>query len=113
MTTKNVDAWFEAVPPSQRATLLELRNLVFSVVPDAVEEIKWSRPCYSAARGLFCYLHSTRSHATLGFQKGTSLQDPDHLLEGTGKDMRHIKFQGSLGPLKAGVRKLIRQAASS
>lgn len=111
MATKNVDAWFEDVPSSQRATLLELRKLILSAAPDAVEEVKWSRPCYSTARGLFCYLHSTRSHATLGFQKGASLEDPARLLEGTGKEMRHIKFPGSLGTLKASVRKLLRDAA--
>lgn len=111
MLTRNTDAWFKAARPEQRETLLALRELIFSVAPDAVEQMKWSRPCYSNARGMFCYLHSTHSHATLGFQKGTALVDPDHMLEGTGKDMRHIRFKGGLGSSKQGVRKLLLQAA--
>jgi hypothetical protein len=112
MSAKHADAWFKDAPPIQRATLLELRKLILSVAPDAVEEIKWSRPCYRNARGMFCYLHSTQSHATLGFQKGSALKDADHLLEGGGKDMRHIKFQGGLGSHEPGIRKLLRQAVS-
>lgn len=112
MSTTSADVWFKTAGLAQRETLQELRKLIFSVAPDAVEEMKWSRPCYSNDRGLFCYLHSTKSHATLGFQKGSALTDSDHLLEGAGKDMRHIKFQGRLGSRELGVRKLLQQAVS-
>lgn len=108
----DTDAWFEAAPPGHRAVLLHLRKLILSVAPSAVEEVKWGRPCYSNSRGMFCYLHSAKSHLTLGFQKGTALKDPDHLLEGTGKGMRHIKFQDGLGGRESGVVELLRQAAS-
>jgi hypothetical protein len=107
-----IDAWFEAAPSWQRAILLHLRKIILSVAPGAVEELKWNRPCYSNSRGMFCYLHSTKSHATLGFQKGATLKDLDHLLEGTGKEMRHIKFHDRLGARESDVVELLRQAAS-
>jgi len=111
MSSTSADAWFKAVLPAQRGTLIALRKLIMSVAPDAVEEIKWSRPCYSNEHGTFCYLHSTKSYATLGFQKGTTLHDPDSLLEGTGKDMRHIKFRNGRSSRDPGVLELLRQAA--
>jgi hypothetical protein len=112
MSSIEADAWFKAILPAQRDTLLELRKLILSVAPEAAEEIKWSRPCYSNGRGMFCYLYSTKSYATLGFQKGTTLNDSDGLLEGTGKDMRHIKFRSGRSVRDPGVFKLLRQAAS-
>lgn len=106
------DTWFENVGPTQRGTLAALRKLVRSVAPQAVEEIKWDRPCYSNAKGMFCYLHSTKTHATLGFQKGAALSDPEGLLEGTGKDMRHIKFKQGGEAEQTAVVALLKQAAA-
>jgi hypothetical protein len=112
MSTHEADAWFAKAPASQRKVLSSLRKLVKSLGPSIAEEIKWRRPCYSTDRGLFCYLHSSKNHATLGFQQGTSLSDPGALLEGTGKDMRHIKFSDSAELDEAAVLALLRQAAA-
>jgi len=111
MSSSGANVWFKAVSPAQRGTLLALRQLILATAPDVVEEIKWNRPCYSNGRGTFCYLHSTKSYATLGFQKGTTLLDPDGLMEGTGKDMRHIKFRNGRSARDPGVLRLLRQAA--
>lgn len=112
MTSPDVDAWFTLVPASQQATLAALRKLVRSLRPGIVEEIKWGRPCYSTDRGLFCYMHSTKNHATLGFQQGASLDDPEGLLEGTGKGMRHIKFKDGAKFDQEAVAALLEQAVA-
>lgn len=111
MSAADVDAWFDAVDPAQRETLVALRRLIRLVAPDAVEAIKWRRPCYANAGGLFCYLDSTKSYATLGLRNGAALVDPERLLEGTGKDMRHIKFRQGRSPDDPAVLALLRQAA--
>jgi hypothetical protein len=113
MSDAAVDAWFRDIEPTQRSTLSALRRLVLGVAPEAIEEIKWRRPCYSNARGLFCYLHTTGSYAILGFQKGAALDDPEGLLEGTGKAMRHIKFRNGRRPDDPAVAALLKQAAAS
>jgi hypothetical protein len=113
MSNAKVDAWFHAIDPTQRSILLALRGLIFSVLPDANEALKWSRPCYANARGLFCYLYSTKAYATLGFQHGAALDDPEGLLEGTGKDMRHIKFTKGRSPNDPSVVALLKQAAGT
>jgi hypothetical protein len=112
MSSTDADDWFAALGHEQRDVLLELRRTIKAIAPDVIEEIKWGRPCYTNAHGLFCYLHSTRRHATLGFQKGALLDDPERLLEGTGKDMRHVRFDGRRSPSHPAVISLIRQAAS-
>jgi hypothetical protein len=34
-----------------------------------------------------------KNHVTFGFHFGTSLKDPERLLEGTGKNIRHVKLR--------------------
>ena len=112
MSSIDPEAWFAAAPEGQHNVLLELRGLIMEVDPTALEAIKWGRPCYANARGLFCYLHSTKTHATLGFQQGATLDDPDGLLEGTGKDQRHVKFDARRALDPEAVLPLLRQAAT-
>ena len=41
----------------------------------------------------FCYIGAYRAHVNLGFYYGAELPDPQGLLEGTGKKLRHIKVK--------------------
>jgi hypothetical protein len=112
MSSPECDAWFANVPASQLEQLRAVRALIKSLGAEIVEEFKWSRPCYSNERGIFCYLQSTKKHATLGFQRGASLEDPTSLLEGTGKDMRHVKLPSGAVAVSPALVALLRQAAS-
>lgn len=87
---KNVGNWFNMLSEGQKPNLLNLRELILTTDENFVETIKWGQPCYSL-NGLVCYLQKAKAHVTLGFQKGAYLKDPHGLLEGVGKDMRHIK----------------------
>lgn len=60
--------------------------------PELKESIKWGNPVYEK-EGLVCYLAATKSYVSLGFFNGASLSDPDQLIEGTGKKMRHVKVR--------------------
>ncbi len=48
-----------------------------------------------------------KKHVTFGFPFATSLPDPEGLLEGTGKNMRHVKLRTSQDLDKEGLRELI------
>lgn len=75
-----------------KETLGALRELVHDTVPDATEEFKWSRPVFRSDKD-FAYLKTAKNYVTLGFFQFSKLHDPNGLLEGTGKDMRHIKIK--------------------
>lgn len=111
MPPTDANAWFDAAPEGQRPVLFVLRELLLSEVPNVREEVKWSRPCYSTANGLFCYLHRSKNHVTLGFHRGAELKDPKGLLEGEGKDLRHVKLTAVEEARAPSIRQLIRQAA--
>ncbi|MGO9948463.1 MAG: DUF1801 domain-containing protein [Steroidobacteraceae bacterium] len=40
----------------------------------------------------FGYVNAFKTHVNVGFFHGAVLEDPDGLLEGTGKRMRHVKL---------------------
>ncbi len=111
MSSPELDHWFAAAPPAQQSILAKLRRLVQASAPGVIEEFKWSRPCYSTSRGLFCYLQSAKNHVTLGFQKGAMLDDPLGLLEGSGKELRNTKFRAVADIDERAVRALLEQAA--
>jgi hypothetical protein len=109
--TAAADGWFDAQPEAQREVLLALRQVIRGAVPEAVEEIKWSRPCYSAGGTVFCYLQGSRAHVTLGFTKGATLPDPAGILEGTGKEMRHVRFGKGRNPGDPAILALLSTAS--
>ena len=58
----------------------------------------------------YAYIAVQASHVNLGFYHGASLPDPDGLLEGTGKRLRHIKICNLSSAKSASVAKLLRAA---
>ena len=69
-----------------------VRQLLHEAVPGVTENYKWGRPVFSAGKDV-AYLKAAKTHISLGFFQAYKLQDNTHLLEGTGKDMRHIKIR--------------------
>ena len=41
----------------------------------------------------FAYVNAFKAHVNVGFFRGAELADPEGLLEGTGKFMRHVKLR--------------------
>jgi hypothetical protein len=58
------------------------------------------------------YVAMASHHVNLGFCRGAALADPDGVLEGTGKVMRHVKFRTERDLYRPFVRPLIRVAAA-
>lgn len=104
-----VDRWFLETSDKQRSLLEALRQLIRTTNRDLVEELKWNQPCYKLNRPV-CYLNKSKTHVVLGFQQGANLPDPKGLLEGTGKDMRHIKIPLDSAIDAAALKKLISAA---
>lgn len=90
-----VTAYIENAPAEQKPIMETVRTLIHQAVPDVSEEFKWSRPIFKTAKD-FAYLQANKNHVNLGFYKGfEKLNDPNNLLEGTGKTMRHIKLKNN------------------
>jgi hypothetical protein len=95
---------------------LALREIVLEESPDASESIY---QVYTVAiwfgfsgkmKDMFCYIATNAKHVNLGFPRGTSLADPNRILEGDGKTMRHIKFASMHDVERPFVRRYIQAA---
>jgi hypothetical protein len=60
----------------------------------------------------FGYVNVFTSHVNVGFFHGAALPDPDHLLQGSGKFMRHVKLRPGTVTDASSLRKLIEMAYS-
>jgi len=92
---------------------LALREIILEEVPDASESIY---QVYTVAiwfgfsgkmKDMFCYIATNAGHINLGFPRGSTLPDPNRVLEGEGKAMRHIKFSSAAELERNYVRRYI------
>jgi hypothetical protein len=58
----------------------------------------------------FGYVNVFKSHTNVGFHYGAHLDDPAGLLEGSGKNMRHVKLKPGLAADSAALQGLIHAA---
>lgn len=77
---------------------LKLREMVLSEAPTATELIYDAYSAVAIAftftkrlKEAFCHIAVYSKHVNLGFNHGASLPDPDGVLAGSGKQIRHIK----------------------
>jgi hypothetical protein len=100
--------------PSIANLALGLREIILEEVPDASESIY---QVYTVAiwfgfsgkmKDMFCYIATSARHVNLGFPRGSTLPDPNRVLEGDGKAMRHIKFATERDIDRPFVRRYIR-----
>lgn len=99
-----------------RDLALRVRELVLKTVPTAEEKVYtgWGTIGYSHRGGMksqFCAISPQRDRVNVYFNRGAELSDPEHLLEGTGKYMRHVKVRTLKDAQSRGLRQLIQDAA--
>jgi hypothetical protein len=98
LSLHEVEAFLQHIPAPLQEIVLELRNLIVSVAPDAVEVIRWGGLSYfHEGRGGIvsagiCQIGIREDHVRLAFIHGAFIPDPRHLLEGKQKAKRSIRI---------------------
>lgn len=98
--------------PEVRAIACRLRRLVREELPLAEETVYlgWRSAMYRDGREV-CGIQPLRGgYCNLYFMRGAALADPNGLLEGTGKGMRHVQVRELTGLPIGPVQALIRAA---
>lgn len=113
-----VDQFLADYPAEVQAIARRLRSLVLGALPQAVEQV--DRPARMLAygrdttyKGLVCVIMPQKGYVNLGFARGTTLPDPDGLLEGTGKRARHVKVRSLAQAEAASLRELVAAAVQA
>ena len=105
-----VDAWFDARP----GQLGELARHWFDVLrgcgADVRELLHDGHPTACVGDAGFAYVNVFGTHLNLGFFRGAELADPDALLQGSGRFMRHVKLGPAHEVDAAALDRLVRRA---
>jgi len=87
------------VEPELAAIARRLRAMIQAVDAGTVETVRLGD--HAATYGVgprkmsdgYAYIMPMRGYVNLGFYQGADLKDPEQLLEGTGKGLRHVKIR--------------------
>lgn len=90
-----------------------LRELIIEIYPDVVE-VPWPKQRI-VGYGVgpkkmsehFCYIGALSTRVNLGFFYGAGLSDPESLMEGTGKRLRHVKVRSVEQAEQSSIRDLL------
>ena len=107
---KPFDDWLQGVEPRLRPLAVELRRMFLEAEPDLKESIKWGNPCFEKKLRVFYLASQADRYVTLGLWQGALLQNPEGLIEGTGKRMRHVKVRTAEELENPEVGRIIREA---
>ncbi|MBX9629049.1 MAG: DUF1801 domain-containing protein [Burkholderiales bacterium] len=77
---------------------------------DVRELLHDGHPTACVGDAAFAYVNAFKAHVNVGFFRGAEIADPEHLLEGTGKFMRHVKLRPEVDVDAATLLKLIETA---
>lgn len=69
----------------------------FQLMRDCGEDVREllhdGHPTACVEDAAFAYVDAFKSHVNVGFFRGAEIADPEHLLAGAGKFMRHVKLR--------------------
>ena len=86
----------------------------FEVMRDCGDDVREllhdGQPTACVGDAAFAYVDAFRAHVNVGFFRGAEIADPDGLLEGAGKFMRHVKLGPDRDVDTTALRQLIQTA---
>jgi hypothetical protein len=80
------------VQPELQPMVAAIRSLMRECAPDAREAIGYGMPVYRGNK-VFAWINPTKKDVTLGFSRGTQMEDRYGLLRGAAKGSRHVRMR--------------------
>lgn len=105
------DEYLADQPRRNQSIIRVLRRFVKRAAPQLEESVKWGNGCWVKGKDPVAYVYSARDHVQFGFFRGAKLRDPEGLLQGEGKFVRHIKLSRQADFDEEAFQALLRQAA--
>ena len=104
------------VDPDLAAIARRLRTIIRAVDVRTVETVRLGDNAATYGVGPkkmtdgYAYIMPMRGYVNLGFYQGAMLPDPQRLLEGTGKGLRHVKIRSLSQVTRPAIRALVAAA---
>jgi hypothetical protein len=105
-----IERWMKG----HRGELGEIARRWFAVMRGRGDEVRevFHDGCATACLGdvPFAYVGVFTAHVNVGFFHGATLADPSHLLQGSGRFMRHVKLKAGTATDEVALNRLIEAA---
>lgn len=89
----SVDAWMREQPPELGSIARRWFETIRLCGGDVGDLLHDGHPTACVGDAAFAYVNAFTAHVNVGFFGGASLADPERLLQGTGKFMRHVTLR--------------------
>lgn len=109
---KNIDDFLSNYSDEVFSSSLKLREIILANLPGITEQLdlpaKMIAYCYGQKYAeLICVIIPSKKGLKLGFNRGSKLPDPDHLLEGSVKISRYVVIQSEKDIRPAAIKRLL------
>lgn len=88
-----IEAWMDEHSGELGAIARRWFEVMRACGDDVRELLHDGHPTACIGDAAFGYVNAFTAHVNVGFFRGAELADPDRLLEGTGRFMRHVKLR--------------------
>ncbi|MDA7949202.1 MAG: DUF1801 domain-containing protein [Hyphomicrobiaceae bacterium] len=105
-----VDLWMEEHTGELGALAQHWFEVMHCCGDDVRELLHDGHPTACVGNAAFAYVNAFKAHVNVGFFHGAELDDPEALLEGTGKFMRHVKLKPQVQMDATALTRLIETA---
>lgn len=102
-----IEDWMRGRPAELGAIARHWFEVMRNCGADVRELVHDGHPTACVGDAAFAYVNAFRAHVNVGFFRGAEIADPEHLLEGTGKFMRHVKLRPERRVDSAALARLI------
>ena len=104
----SVDEYVGNLASPQREISEKLRNIIKDTDNNLIETIKWNTPVYTLNKNI-CSIVAHKNHVNLQIFQGGNIKDHKKL-QGTGKNMRHLRFLSTNDVEKNSIQRYLKQA---
>src|SRR6516162_7502455 len=107
---RHIEAWMRQHDDELGAIAQRWFEVMRACGEDVREVLHDGHPTACVGDAAFAYANAFKAHVNVGFFRGAELADPDGLLEGTGKFMRHVKLRPGEQVDPAALKRLVHAA---
>src|SRR5215467_15273277 len=107
---RDIEAWMREHDDELGAIAQRWFEVMRACGDDVREVLHDGHPTACVQDAAFAYANAFTAHVNVGFFRGAELADPERLLEGTGKFMRHVKLKPESDVDATALTKLIKIA---
>lgn len=109
-TDPAITHWWAEKPAELSTIAFQCFQVMKGLGTDVREILHDGAPTACVGEYPFAYVNVFKAHVNVGFFHGAFLPDPDGILEGTGKRMRHVKLRPGENLYEKSVYPLIQTA---